>query len=131
MSTPTQVRFPLRAVLRTALAVVLALGIVVPLAVEVILDEWAKSAPVPEGARAWLLGSSAAIVAVSSALTRIMAIPTVNEWLGRVGMGATPPATPPAVDPPALPAPADPIASSEGVHFDGFGAPYDAKHDAP
>ena len=130
MSAPTQVRFPLRAMLRTALAVILAFGIVVPLAVEIILDEWAKAAPVPEGARAWLLGASAAIVAVSSALTRIMAIPTVNDWLGKVGMGATP-ATPPAVDPPAPPAPADPIVSSEGVHFDGFGAPYDAKHDRP
>ncbi len=133
MSAPTQVRFPLRAMLRTALAVVLALGIVVPLAVEVILDEWAKAAPVPEGARAWLLGASAAIVAVSSALTRIMAIPTVNEWLSKVGMGATP-KTPPPVDPPAPPVPADPIVSSEGVHFDrfdGFGAPYDAKHDRP
>jgi len=116
--------------LRTALAVVLALGIVVPLSVEIILDEWAKAAPVPEGARAWLLGASAAIVAVSAALTRIMAIPMVNEWLGKVGMGATPPTTPP-VDPPAPPVPVDPIASSEGVHFDGFGAPYDAKHDAP
>ena len=130
MSTPTQVRFPLRAVLRTALAVILAFGIVVPLAVEIILDEWAKAAPVPEGARAWLLGASAAIVAVSSALTRIMAIPTVNEWLGKVGMGATP-KTPPPVDPPAPPAPVDPIVSSEGVHFDGMGAPYDAKHDRP
>ena len=129
MSAPTQVRFPLRAMLRTALAVVLALGIVVPLAVEVILDEWAKAAPVPEGARAWLLGASAAIVAVSSALTRIMAIPTVNEWLSKVGMGATPPTAPP-VDPPALPATVDPIVSSEGVqHYDGMGAPYDAKHD--
>lgn len=130
MSTPTQVRFPLRAMLRTALAVILALGVVVPLSVEIILDEWAKAAPVPEGARAWLLGASAAIVAVSSALTRIMAIPTVNDWLGRVGMGATP-KTPPPVDPPAPPVPADPIVSSEGVHFDNFGAPYDARHDAP
>ena len=130
MSTPTQVRFPLRAMLRTALAVVLALGIVVPLSVEIILDEWAKAAPVPEGARAWLLGASAAIVAVSAALTRIMAIPTVNEWLSRVGMGATPPTTPP-VDPPAPPATVDPIVSSEGVHYDDMGAPYDAKHDRP
>lgn len=40
----------------------------------------------------------------------------------------------PPVDPPAPPVPADPIVSSEGVHFDrfdGFGAPYDAKHDRP
>ena len=27
--------------------------------------------------------------------------------------------------------PVDPIVSSEGVRFDGFGAPYDAKHDRP
>lgn len=128
MSTPTQVRFPLRAMLRTALAVILALGVVVPLSVEIILDEWAKAATVPEGARAWLLGASAAVVAVSAALTRIMAIPAVNDWLGRVGMGATPPTTPP-VDPPAPPATVDPIVSSEGVHYDGMGAPYDAKHD--
>ena len=127
MSTPTQVRFPLRAMLRTALAVILALGIVVPLSVEIILDEWAKAATVPEGARAWLLGASAAIVAVSAALTRIMAIPAVNDWLSRVGMGATPPTTP--VDPPALVPPVDPIVSSEGVHYDDMGAPYDAKHD--
>lgn len=134
MSTPTQVRFPLRAMLRTALAVILALGIVVPLAVEIILDEWAKAAPVPEGARAWMLGSSAAIVAVSSALTRVMAIPTVNAWLGRVGMSATP-STTPAVDPPAPLPPADPIVSSEGVTYPqssdtkADAAYYDAKHD--
>lgn len=128
MTAPTQVRFPLRAMLRTALAVVLALGVVVPLSVEIILDEWAKAATVPEGARAWLLGASAAIVAVSATLTRVMAIPTVNDWLGRVGMGATP-STPPPVDPPAPPATVDPIVSSEGVHYDGMGAPYDAKHD--
>ena len=86
----------------------------------------------PEGARAWLLGSSAAIVAVSSALTRVMAIPTVNAWLGRVGMSATP-STTPAVDPPAPLPPADPIVSSEGVTYSSDtkadAAHYDPKHD--
>jgi hypothetical protein len=71
-------------------------------------------------------------VAVSSALTRVMAIPTVNAWLGRVGMSATP-STTPAVDPPAPLPPADPIVSSEGVTYSSDtkadAADYDPKHD--
>ena len=43
--------------------------------------------PETVAAGAWLVGL---LVAASSAITRIMAIPAVNAWLTTVGLGAAP-----------------------------------------
>ena len=79
---------PWRAVARTALAILVGVGIVLPVVWAVVVDELGAYVP-PEtvAAGAWLVGL---LVAASSAITRIMAIPAVNAWLTTVGLGAAP-----------------------------------------
>lgn len=38
----------------------------------------------------WLLSAAAAVTAVAGALSRVMAIPAVNEWLTHIGLGSVP-----------------------------------------
>lgn len=38
----------------------------------------------------WLIGCAAAITAVAGALSRVMAIPAVNEFLVNIGLGSVP-----------------------------------------
>lgn len=93
MSTPvqpTQVREPGRATARTVvqatIGVLLAIGIVVPAALAIIGDEFARWTS-PEFVA--VLGTASAVcVAVSAATARIMAIPQVNAWLANVGLSA-------------------------------------------
>ena len=86
---PTQTRYPWRAAVRTALAYIAGAGIVVPLL-------WAAAqetlgvylSPTVIAALAWTVGL---ILAASAFVTRIMAIPAVNDWLTRVlNIGAAP-----------------------------------------
>lgn len=88
----TQVAYPWKAALRTAVQVgiptVLTLAVVLPSVVEILLDELGEQ--LPESLRLWLLGAAGLITAGAAALTRVMAIPGVNEWLTGVGLGATP-----------------------------------------
>jgi len=90
--TPTQSAHPWRATLRTAIAVgiptVLGLLVVLPEIIQVILDELGET--MPDGLRLWLVAAASLIVAISSAVTRIMAIPGVNAWLTSLGLGASP-----------------------------------------
>jgi hypothetical protein len=83
--TPTQVRRPWRATVRTIIQVgipaVLALGLVVPEVVRIILEETGDA--MPDQLRVILLGISAAVVATAAILTRIMAIPQVEDFLRR------------------------------------------------
>lgn len=85
MTTPTQVRRPWRATLRTAvqaaIPALLVLGIVVPEVVDIILEE--AGAAMPERLRVWLLLAAGAVTALSAALARIMAIPQVEQLLQR------------------------------------------------
>lgn len=102
-ATTTQQRYPWRAVARTVLAVLIGVGLVVPVAVTVILDQF--DVYLPAGAKAWLVAASAFTVALSGAVTRIIAIPAVDAWLKRVGLSSSPTPTPAVhilpVDPPA------------------------------
>lgn len=78
-------------VLRTALATLIsalsawaALQLVIP-------DVLAELASIlPASWILWLTGVVAIITAVASALTRIMAIPRVNDWLTKFGFGSVP-----------------------------------------
>ena len=92
MSTPTQVRYPLRATLRTVvqvgIPVVLGIGLELPQVVQIILEEAGES--MPPRLRVWLLGASALVTALAAVITRIMAIPAVDYWLRRVGLSAQP-----------------------------------------
>lgn len=81
MTQPTQVRRPWKATVRTVFAVVVALAAMFPLLVQASgLDE--------------TLGPVAGALAISSAITRIMALPSVDDFLARFlpWLAADPPA---------------------------------------
>jgi len=101
-ATTTQQRYPWRAVARTVLAVLIGVGIVVPVAVTIILDQF--DVYLPGAAKAWLIGASAFTVALSGAVTRIIAIPAVDAWLKRVGLSSSPTPAPAVTVLPAPPA---------------------------
>jgi len=88
----TQVVYPWKAALRTAVQVgiptVLTLAVVLPEIVQIVLDEFGET--MPEAVRLWLLAAAGAITGVAVVLTRVMAIPSVNAFLTRLGLGATP-----------------------------------------
>lgn len=46
--------------------------------------------PVDAEIRLWLLAVAAGVTAVAAALARVMAIPAVNQWLTKVGLGSVP-----------------------------------------
>lgn len=76
---------PGRRTARTALAVGLSslvgLVIVLPEILQIIVDEF--GAQLPEHIRLWLLAAAGVITALAAAVTRIMAIPIVNDILSR------------------------------------------------
>jgi hypothetical protein len=78
-------------VLRTVVQVVLAaagvLTVVVAIAPEIIT---AIADVVPGPVLVWMTGAVASLAAVSAALTKIMAIPKVNELLTLIGLGSVP-----------------------------------------
>ena len=86
---PTQVAYPWRATVRTALAYIVGTAVVLPLvwtAVQQTLGAYLS--PAVAAAIGWTV---ALLVAVSTAVTRVMAIPAVNAWLTRVlDLGAAP-----------------------------------------
>ena len=85
---PTQVKYPWRAALRTVLAYVVAAGIVEPVVWAIAQDTLGPYlSPQVITAVAWAVGL---IVAVSAFVTRVIAIPQVNAWLTKLGVGATP-----------------------------------------
>lgn len=92
LKAATQVVYPWKAALRTAVQVgiptVLTLAVVLPMIIEIVLDEFGEQ--MPDGLRLWLLAAAGVITGVSLVLTRIMAIPAVNAFLTRFGLGATP-----------------------------------------
>lgn len=91
---PTQVRRPWRATARTAfqtaLVVIPLLALIVPQAIQVILDESGDA--LPEHFRTFLLGVSAVVVALAAIVARIMAIPAVEVLLRKYlpGLAAAP-----------------------------------------
>lgn len=88
---PTQVRYPWRAAVRTALAVLVGLSLVLPIAWGIVNDElarhgWVVSAPLA----AFVATLIAAVSAAAGIITRVMAIPQVSDLLTRAGIGPTP-----------------------------------------
>jgi hypothetical protein len=86
--SPTQIAYPWKATVRTVIAVVVGVAVVAPLALDVIQSELVGYLP-PE-TLAWLAWAVGLAVAISGTVTRIMAIPLVNAWLTKLGLGATP-----------------------------------------
>lgn len=90
--TTTQQQFPARATRRTAFQVVIAailiLGIVLPIAVQIIGEELGPWIPGP--VLAWLATAAAVMAALAAAIARIMAIPQVDTWLSHLGLSSGP-----------------------------------------
>lgn len=77
LSVASQTAYPWKAVLRTGIQVIVALAVAVPGIL--------SASGVDQGA-AWCV----AALTVSAGVTRIMAIPAVNEALTHLGLGAEP-----------------------------------------
>lgn len=75
-ATATQTRHPWRATVRTVFAATIALATLLPY--------------VAVGAHIDAVPIVVQVLGVAGAVTRIMAVPGVNEWLTSIGLGATP-----------------------------------------
>lgn len=87
--TPTQVAHPWKATVRTAIQTFLAVAAVLVLVapeVQAFVDQFWPGSPVV----AWIGAGAAFVAALAGLVTRIMAIPAVNDLLTRVGLGASP-----------------------------------------
>lgn len=101
-----EIWFKTKRVLRTAVQVIVTGAGILAVAVVVapqILDALADVLPGP--VVAWAAGVIAAAAALSAALSRVMAIPAVDAWLKRLGLGSAPASAPVAM-------PADPLPSA-------------------
>lgn len=76
----SQTRYPWRATARTAIAFVSGAAIAAPVLYTAVTNES------PEAAT----GAGLIALSVSAAITRVMAVPFVNEWLTKAGLGAEP-----------------------------------------
>lgn len=81
---PSQLVYPKRAVMRTIVAVIITSVAVINAAVPIIASS------LPASDYIWFNSIAVAIAAVSGVITRIMAIPQVNEWLKSLNLSATP-----------------------------------------
>lgn len=80
--------FKSQRVLRTAVQVGIPAFLALALVLPQIID--AAGLPVESALYIWLVGLAAGVTAVAAALSRIMAIPAVNAWLTKVGLGSVP-----------------------------------------
>lgn len=76
----TQTRYPWRATARTALAFISGAAVAAPVLYTAVTNESPEQAT----------GAGLIALSVSAAITRVMAVPFVNEWLTRAGLGAEP-----------------------------------------
>lgn len=74
----------LRTIVQVGIPAFLAFALVLPQIIE------ALGLPADSRIRLWLLAVAAIVTAVAAALTRIMAIPAVNVWLTKIGLGSVP-----------------------------------------
>lgn len=86
---PTQVAFPWKATIRTGIQTFLSvagiLALVAPMLQEFIDQFWPGSPVI-----AWIGTAAVFTAALAALITRIMAIPAVNDLLTKIGLGATP-----------------------------------------
>ena len=88
----TQVAYPWRAAIRTSIAFLVGLGITMPLIWAIILEETSKAGVVIPASVGNVVSAGLAILAVVvGVVTRIMAIPSVNDFLTKaLDLGAKP-----------------------------------------
>lgn len=80
----TQTRYPWRATVRTALAFITGAALSAPVLYTAVTNQS------PEAAT----GAGLMALSISAGITRVMAVPFVNAWLTRAGLGATPKTNP-------------------------------------
>lgn len=90
-----EIWFKVQRVLRTAVQVTVAGAVTIAgsLAVFSVLAPQVLSAVadvLPAPVVLWLTGFIASVTAISAALARVMAIPAVDAWLKRIGLGSAP-----------------------------------------
>lgn len=68
-------------VLRTAFTTILTVLPLVPQVIQIIQGQWDAS---------WLTGVAVQAVAINTVLTGIIALPKVNAWLTKIGLGSVP-----------------------------------------
>ncbi|GAA4762721.1 hypothetical protein [Microbacterium gilvum] len=90
-SIPDKVQRVLRTVVQVILGAVAVLGIFVAVAPQVLA---AIADVLPASWVAWAAGVITSLAAVSAALARVMAIPAVDAWLKRIGLGSAPRSAP-------------------------------------
>lgn len=83
--TPTQVAHPMKAVLRTVFAYVVAVGGFLVAAIPLVQDVLGPY--LPEGWGAWLAGAAALLGAVMGLVTRLMALAEAQPLLEKIGLG--------------------------------------------
>lgn len=74
----------LRTLVQTAIPAFLGFALVLPAIIE------ALGLPVDSQLRLWLAAVAAGVTAVAGAISRVMAIPAVNAWLVKIGLGSVP-----------------------------------------
>jgi len=74
----------LRTLVQVAIPAFLSFALVLPAIIE------ALGLPADAELRLWLLAVAAGVTAVAGAITRVMAIPAVNAWLIKIGLGSVP-----------------------------------------
>lgn len=79
--------YPWQRALRTAFTTILTVLPLVPQVIAIIQGEWDAE---------WLTAVGVQAVAINTVLTRIIAIPAVNTFLTKIGLGSVPPSAPEA-----------------------------------
>ncbi len=74
----------LRTLVQVGIPAFLTFALVLPQIID------AAGLPVDGALYGWLLGAAGVITAVATGLSRIMAIPAVNAWLVKIGLGSVP-----------------------------------------
>lgn len=74
----------LRTLVQVAIPAFLGFALLLPQLIE------ALGLPVDSELRLWLVAVAAGVSAVAAAIARVMAIPAVNGWLTKIGLGSVP-----------------------------------------
>lgn len=74
----------IRTVIQVGIPAFITFAAVLPLIID------ALGLPLDSGVYLWLVAAAAIVTAVAGALSRVMAIPAVNTWLTKIGVGSVP-----------------------------------------
>lgn len=78
-----------RTMLQVGVPAIVGLVGLLPMVIDAVLEQAGEV--MPPGLRLWLLGAAAVLTAVSGAISKVMAIPGVDEWLRKyTPFGSTP-----------------------------------------